>query len=104
MSALYLSSIFHIFEKRFKNLKIPISIISFIDNGLFVSQDKSLIVSNSHLFCSHYIMFFLLKQFGLIIEHGKIEVFYFSRLHEAFNPPLLYLTTVEGSILYPKET
>jgi len=32
--ALYLSLIFHIFKKRAKNLKIP---VSFITNGLFVS-------------------------------------------------------------------
>jgi len=35
--ALYLSLIFHIFKKRVKNLKIPVSFISFVDNGLFVS-------------------------------------------------------------------
>jgi len=37
LSALYLSIILHIFEKRLKNLKILISIISFVDNRLFVS-------------------------------------------------------------------
>ena len=36
-SALYLSSVFHILKKTLKNLKIPISIISFVDNGLFIS-------------------------------------------------------------------
>ena len=38
---LYLSPIFHIFEKRLKNLKIPVSIILFVDNSLFLSQEKS---------------------------------------------------------------
>jgi len=33
----YLSPIFHIFEKKVKNLKIPMSLISFVDNSLFVS-------------------------------------------------------------------
>jgi len=102
--ALYLSLIFHTFEKKLKNLKILISIISFINNRLFVSQDKSLVISNSHLFCSYYIMFSLLEQFSLVIEHGKIEVFHFFRSHRAFNPPLLDLTTLGGSILQPKET
>ena len=37
LSALYLYSIFHIFEKRVKILKIPVLLISFVDNGLFVS-------------------------------------------------------------------
>lgn len=41
LSAFYLSSIFHICEKIFKNLKIPVSLISFVDNGLFISQEKS---------------------------------------------------------------
>ena len=50
LSVLYLFPILHIFEKRIKNLKILISILSFIDNGLFISQKKSLVVSNVSLF------------------------------------------------------
>jgi len=38
---LYLSPIFHIFEKKTKNLKITVSFLSFIDDGLFISQEKS---------------------------------------------------------------
>jgi len=72
LSTLYLSPIFHIFEKRLKNLKILISIISFVDDGLFISQNKSLVFSNSYLFCSYHIMSSLLKQFSLVIKHGKI--------------------------------
>ena len=79
--ALYLSPIFYIFEKGLKNPKALISIPFFVDNKLFVAQDKSLTVLNSHLFCSYHIMSSLLKQFGLVIEYGKTEVFYFSRLH-----------------------
>ena len=101
--ALYLSPIFHIFEKRLKNLKILISIISFINNGIFVSQDKSFNISNSHLFYSYHIMSWLLKQFGLVIKHGKIEVFHFSRSYKVFNTPLLDLTTLGDPIFYPKE-
>jgi len=37
LSALYLSPVFQILEKRLKILNIFISIISFVDNGLFVS-------------------------------------------------------------------
>ena len=36
LSALYIFSVFHILEKHLKNLKIPVSILSFIDNGLFI--------------------------------------------------------------------
>jgi len=46
LSALYLSPVFHILKKRLKNIKIPISIISFVDNGLFISQNKFFYISN----------------------------------------------------------
>ena len=104
LSALYLSPIFHIFEKRVKNLKIPISILYFVDNGHFIAQKESLSVSNSYLFCSYHVMFSLLDQFSLIIEHRKIEVFHFSRSYRLFNPPILDFTTLGGPILFPKET
>ena len=56
LSALYLSSIFHILEKCLKILKIPISIISFVDNRLFISQNKYIPHSNMNLFysCKYY--------------------------------------------------
>jgi len=38
LSALYLSPVFHSFENRLKILKIPISIISFVDNGLYLQN------------------------------------------------------------------
>ena len=77
--ALYLSLFLYILEKQLKNLKIPISVISFIDDSLFISQDKSLEVSNTHLFCSYNVMSNLLDKFSLIIEHLKTEIFHFSR-------------------------
>ena len=94
LSALYLSPIFHIFEKYLKNLNIPISILSFVNDRLFISQSKLLSISNTNLFCSYNIISFLLIRFGLVIEHGKIEIFYFSRLHGTFNPSLLDLTSL----------
>jgi len=102
--ALYLSPIFHILEKILKNLKIPISIISFVNDEIFVSQDKSLVVSNSHLFFSYHIMSSLLEQFGLVIEYGKFSFFHFSRSYGVFNPFSLDLTTLGGPILHSKET
>ena len=50
LSALYISLVFYILEKHLKNLKISISILSFVNNGLFIAQSKSFTVSNSHLF------------------------------------------------------
>ena len=79
LSALYLALIFHIFEKRIKNLKIPISILLFVDDGIFISQNKSLVIANANLSCSYNIISSLLEKFRLTIEYEKTEVFYFSR-------------------------
>ena len=104
LSALYLLPVFHILEKRLKNLKIPISVISFVDDGLFISQNKSFHILNSNIFCSCCIMSFLLKQFRLVIEHRKTKVFHFSRSQRAFNPFSLDLSILGGLVLCPKET
>jgi len=103
LSALYLALIFHIFEKRAKNLNIPASFISFVDNSLFISQEKNLEKSNTYFFCSYNVISFLLEQFGLIIKHGKTENFHFSRLHGIFNPPSLDLSQIGGPVLKPKD-
>ena len=104
LSALYISPVFHILEKCLKNLKIPISILFFIDNSLFIAQSKSFSVSNSHLFCSYNIVLFILDKFSLVLEHRKTEVFHFSRAQRTFNPPLLNLLTIGGPILKSKDT
>ena len=103
LSTLYLSPLLYILENRFKNLNIPISILSFVDNGLFIVQDKSFFTSNSHLFCSYNILSKLLDSFGLIIEHSKTEIFHFSRAQGIFNPPPLDLSPLRRPILWPKD-
>ena len=50
LSALYLLPVFYSLENCLKILKIPISIISIVDNGLFISQNKSISHSNANLF------------------------------------------------------
>ena len=60
--ALYLLPFIYILENCLKNLKIPIFIISFVDNGLFIFQSNSFDISNSHLFCSYNILTILLKK------------------------------------------
>jgi len=102
--ALYLSPFLYILEKRLKNLKIPISIISFVNDGLLISQDKSFDMSNLHLFCSYNVMSNLLDKFGLIVEHSKTEVFHFSRSHGPLNHSSLDLSPLEGPILTPKNS
>ena len=103
LSSLYLSLLLYILEKRFKNLKIPISILSFVDDSLFIAQDKSLNISNLHLFCSYNILSKLLDSFGLVIEHLKTEIFHFSRSQGVFNPSPLNLSPLGGPILRPKD-
>jgi len=103
-SALYLSSFLYILENCLKNLNIPISIISFMDNGLFISQNKLLDISNSCLFCSYNIMTKLLNKFSLIVEHSKTEVFYFNRLHGFFDSLPLDLLSIRDSVLVPKNS
>ena len=66
LSTLYISPLLYILENRFKNLNIPISILSFVDDGLFIVQDKSFLSSNSHLFCGYNILSNLLDRFGLV--------------------------------------
>ena len=98
---LYLLPFIYILEKCLKNLKIPIYVISFVDNGLFIFQSKSFDILNSHLYCSYNILTNLLKKFGLVVKHSKTEIFHFNRSHSTFNPPLLDLSLLEGNILWP---
>jgi len=55
----------YILEKHLKNLNLQISILSFVDDGLLITQNKSFNISNSQLFCSYNVAFNLLSQFGL---------------------------------------
>jgi len=59
LSALYLSPVFQISEKYLKILNILISMISFVDDDLFVSQSKSISLLNANLFCSYNVISYL---------------------------------------------
>ena len=83
LSVLYLSPFLYILEKCLKNLQIPISIIFFVDDGLFISQDKSLKMSNCQdcwqwtLFYFSFLsfLFLFLEQLGLgLIGHAVTSV------------------------------
>ena len=58
LSALYITFVFHIIEKRIQNLLSPISIstLSFVNDKLFISQEKSYEKSNANLFYSYSII------------------------------------------------
>ena len=104
LSALYLSLFLYILENRLKNLKIPVSLISFMDDGLIISQNKLINILNSQLFCSYNVLTRLLNKFRLTIEHMKTETFHFNRLHGTFNLPSLDLSSIGGPILRPKDS
>ena len=99
LSTLYLSPFLYILENQLKNLKIPISILSFVDNGLIITQNKFFDISNSYLFCSYNVLSKLLDSFGLVIEHSKTEIFHFSRSQSFFNPSPLNLSSLGEPIL-----
>ena len=100
---LYLSPFLYILEKYLKILKIPISILLFVDDSLLLLQSKSFSISNSCLFCSYNVVTTLFLKFRLIVEHSKTEVFHFTRSQGIFNPPPLDLSPIGGLILCPKE-
>ena len=102
--ALYITPLFHIFEKRSKNLKISKSLFSFVNNRLLTLQEKSFEKTNTLLFCSYTIISSLLNQFGLMVEHRKFKVFHFSKLYGIFNLSPFNLSLLGGLILCPKDT
>ena len=103
LSALYLSPFLYILEKHLKNLNLKISTLSFVDDGLLITQSKYFQVSNARLFSSYNVASKLLSKFGLLVEHSKTEVFHFSRSHGAFNPPPFDLSSIGGPLFVPKD-
>ena len=101
--AIYLALIIKTFKKRIKNLKesIPTDILSFVDNSLLISQEKSYALSSSFLLCSYNIMSKILLDSGLIIEHSKTELFHFPRACHPPNPSI-DLLSVGGPVIFPK--
>ena len=105
LSALYLLPFIYILENWLKNLKIPTSFISFVDDSLFISHQSNLIdISNSRLYCSYNVLTNLLKKFGLVVKHSKTEIFHFNRSHRVFNSPPLDLSPLGGNVLLPSNT
>jgi len=76
LSALYISLIFHIFEKRTKNFNIPILFLFFVDDGLFISQDK---IFDNMLFFSVVIILSLcsLTNLDLSLNMENLKFFIF---------------------------
>ena len=78
--------------------------LSFVNDGLIIAQNNSILISNFQLFCSYNVLSNLLTDFSLVIEHSKTEIFHFNRLHGEFNPPSLDLSPLGGPVLCPKDS
>ena len=102
--ALYLALFLYILEKHLKNLDLKISILSFVDDSLLITQSKSFQTSNAHLFSSYNVAFNLFFKFGLLVKHLKTKVFYFFRLQGVFSLLLLDLLPLGSPILYSKDS
>ena len=99
LSIIFISLIFHIFEKRVKNLEIPISFISFVDNGLFISQEKYLDKTNANLFCSYNII----SQSNLVsLSIEKLKFFIFPGYMASSALPYWISATLEALSFNPK--
>ena len=90
----YYSNFLHLWKKNKKSKYFCFFFLLFVDNELFISQEKSFTNTNTNLFCSYNIMFSLLDQFGLVVKYRKTEIFYFSRLYSTFNPLALDLSQI----------
>jgi len=76
-------------------------ILSFVDNGLLISQEKSYSLSFLFLLYSYNIMSKILLNAGFIMEHNKSEYFHFMRSYH-FPNLSINLFSVGGPILFSK--
>ena len=94
-SVLYLSFIFLLLENYLKILKFSISIISFVNDSLFIFQSKFIVYYN--------IILFLLSKYSLVVKYEKTDVFYFSRSYRVFNLLFLNLSSIGDLVLLSKK-
>ena len=70
---------FHKRTKKISYLLFLCLLFHFLMMVFLFLREKSYKKSNINLFCNYSIIFSLFKQFGLVIEHNKSEIFHFSR-------------------------
>jgi len=99
--ALYIAPLIHIFEHRAQALSLNTFILSFVDNGLLISQGKTYNKTLSELYSSYRVVTDLMVTFGLVMEHDKSEIFHFSRAYNDSNPKL-NLSAIGAPTLKPK--
>jgi len=101
LSALYIAPLLYLFERQAQALNLDTSTLSYVDNGLLVSQGRTYNKTLPGLTSSYSIVSNLMAFFGLVMEHDKSEIFHFSRAHNDSNPEL-DLSAISAPILKPK--
>ena len=85
ISAFYIILFICIFKLRTQALNLNTSILLFVDNGLLISQEKIYNIILLKLYSSYRVVTNLMMLFGLIIKYDKLEIFYFSQVHNNSN-------------------
>jgi len=101
LSALYIAPLLHLFEHRAQALNLDTSTLSYVDDGLLVSQGRTYNKTLLELTSSYSIVSDLMASFGLVMEQDKSEIFHFFRAHNDSNPEL-DLSAIGAPILKPK--
>ena len=103
LSVLYIVPLLHLSEQWAQALNLDTSILSYVDDGLLASQGKTYDKTLLELSHSYSVIADLMGSFGLVMEHDKSEIFYFSRVHNNTNPEL-DLSAIGASIPSPRHT
>jgi len=86
------------------SLTYPFCSLLFIDDGFLISQEN-IFENQLQIFFVIIVLFYsFFRQFRLVIEHNKSEVFYFSRTTKNLNPLPLDLRLLKGMALRLKDT
>jgi len=101
LSALYIAPLICIFKLRAQSLNLSTSILSFVDDGLLISQGKMYNIILLELYSSYRVVTDLMVMFGLVMEHDKSEIFHFSRIYNNLNLEL-DLSAIGAPTLKPK--
>ena len=95
LSALYIA------PHRAQALNLDTCILSFVDNDLLISQEKTYNKIFPDLYSSYRVVTNLMVMFSLVMEHDKLEIFHFSRMYNDLNLEL-NLSAIGTPTLKPK--
>ena len=88
LSALMVAPVLFLFDEAAVREGIDVTALSYVDDGLLVVQGKDWDYCYDHLRRAYAIIFQVMTDMGLELEHGKTEVFHFTRRHNDIPPPL----------------